>query len=366
MTDIHATTEAEVADAVRAARQWKSPLNIAGRRSKRGLGRHVAQWGTVLDLSGLSGIVDHEPEELVLTVRAATKVTEIRDALAARGQQLGFDPPDWGPLFGAPAGEGTVGGAVAAGLCGSRALRYGRARDHVLGFRAVNGFGEAYKAGGRVVKNVTGFDLPKLMCASMGTLGPLTELTLRVFPRPDCSAVLVTDEMPPEDGLACLRRVWSGPLDPSGLMYRAGAAHIRLDGSAEVLKEKIAALRALLAGVRLRESADDFDAPMQAPEGALWRLAVPPSEAASVAAGSGAADWWADGAGGVLWIVTDVTADLHPAAARAGGSAVRLTGGGAVPPFAPEPAARAALTRAVKAAFDPLGLFNPGRMWEGV
>ncbi|HTQ14458.1 MAG TPA: FAD-binding protein [Rhizomicrobium sp.] len=356
--------EDQVVDFVRASRAAKAPFEIVAGGTRRAVGRPLGDL-PMLDVSSLSGIVKYEPAELIITAQPATPLTEIKAVLAEKGQRLGFDPADWSRLLGSN-GVATLAGAASADASGSGKLRHGGARDSLLAFRAVNGLGEAFRGGAKVVKNVTGFDLPKLMCASMGTLGPLTELTLRVFPRPDCSAVLVTDEMPPEDGLACLRRVWSGPLDPSGLMYRAGAAHIRLDGSAEVLKEKIAALRALLAGVRLRESADDFDAPMQAPEGALWRLAVPPSEAASVAAGSGAADWWADGAGGVLWIVTDVTADLHPAAARAGGSAVRLTGGGAVPPFAPEPAARAALTRAVKAAFDPLGLFNPGRMWEGV
>src|SRR5262249_26034183 len=151
------------------------------------------------------------------TARPGTKVTEIVELLAAHNQQLGFDPPDWGPLFGAAPGRGTIGGAVAADLCGSRALRFGRARDHLLGFRAVNGLGEAYKAGGKVVKNVTGFDLPKLMCGAMGTLGPLTELTLRVFPKPPLSATLAIEGVTRSDGLPLLRKVWTSPLEATGL-----------------------------------------------------------------------------------------------------------------------------------------------------
>jgi glycolate oxidase FAD binding subunit len=257
MTDIAAHSEADVVEAVRAAREWKSPLNIVGARTKRAFGRAAASWGTVLDLSGLSGVVVYEPEELILTVRPGTPIAEIEALLAAKNQHLGFDPADWGPLFGAPAGAGTIGGAIAADVAGSGAVRHGRVRDHLLGFHAVNGLGEAYKAGGRVVKNVTGFDLPKLMCGSFGTLGPLTEITLRVFPKPMLSATLAVRDVGAEDGLALLRRVWSSPLDATGLAYipanaafqefdGISAALVRLDGAREPVREKIAALRAMV------------------------------------------------------------------------------------------------------------------------
>jgi hypothetical protein len=160
MTDIAATNEAEVVDAVRAARDWKSPLNIVGARTKRNFGRAVASWGTGLDLSGLRGVIAYEPDELTLTVKPGTPVAEINALLAEKNQWLGFEPADWGQMLSAAAGRGTIGGAIAADTSGSAAVRYGRARDSLLGIRAVNGLGEAYKAGGKVVKNVTGFDLP--------------------------------------------------------------------------------------------------------------------------------------------------------------------------------------------------------------
>ena len=373
MTDLTASTEEQVIDAVKSARDWKSPLNIVGNRTKRGLGRSVANWGTVLDLSGLSGVVAYEPAEMILTVRPATKVTDIEALLAEKNQQLGFDPPDWGPLFGAPANRGTIGGVIAADVCGSGAVRYGRARDHLLGFRAVNGLGEAYKGGGKVVKNVTGFDLPKLMCGSFGTLGPLTEVTLRVFPEAPLSAALAIIGVKPVDALALLGQVWSSPLEATGLAYvpAEAVAVIRVEGAREPLAEKLEALRALLADHDLH-ALDDGDALFrELGNGApfldtaldVWRIAVPRANAAALAAQIAAPLWYADWAGGILWVGTNDT-DLHEAAAKAGGHATLIRGDGV--PFAPEPPERAALTKSVKAAFDPLGLFNPGRMWEGV
>ncbi len=289
MTDLTARTEAEVVDIVRSARAWKLPLNIVGARTKRAFGRTVANWGTVLDLSGLKGVISYEPEELLLTVLPGTPVVEINALLAANNQRLGFEPADWGPLLGAPANKSTIGGAISVNANGPAAVRFGKARDHLLGFRAVNGFGEAYKGGGKVVKNVTGFDLPKLMCGAMGTLGPLTELTFRVFPK-HAEKLFVTASA---DG-AVLRKVAASPLEATALIHSDGKAYVRLEGA---LDEKTAMLRTL----------GDFTETESLP-------------------------------GPVL-----------PAT-----------------PFPPEPPARAALTRAVKAAFDPLGIFNPGRMYEGV
>ncbi|HTT99443.1 MAG TPA: FAD-binding protein [Rhizomicrobium sp.] len=289
MTDLTANTEAEVVEIVRSAREWKSPLNIMGARTKRAFGRAAAEWGTVFDLSGLKGIVSYEPEELLLTVLPGTPVVEINALLDANHQRLGFEPADWGPLLGAPANKGTIGGAISVNANGPASVRFGRARDHLLGFRAVNGFAEAYKGGGKVVKNVTGFDLPKLMCGAMGTLGPLTELTFRVFPK-HAEKTFVTAS---DDG-AVLRKVAASPLEATALLHRDGKAYVRLEGA---LDEKTAMLRAL----------GDFRETDALPGPTLPKT-----------------------------------------------------------PFPPEPPARAVLTRAVKAAFDPLGLFNPGRMYEGV
>jgi glycolate oxidase FAD binding subunit len=394
MTDIAAASEADVVEAVRAARDWKSPLNIVGARTKRNLGRTVASWGTVLDLSNLTGIVFYEPEELILTVKPGTPVAEIEQVLAAKNQRLGFDPADWGPLLGAKPNAATIGGVIAADACGSAAIRYGRARDHLLGFRAVNGFGEAYKAGGKVVKNVTGFDLPKLMCGAFGTLGPLTEVALRVVPKPSLSTTLAVRDLSPADGFAILRCAWSSPLEATGLSYvprcagfpelgdiGKGAAIIRLEGAAEPLKEKVAALRPLLGNSEVHEIVGGDAAFRKIGNGAVfagkaldvWRLIVPPASAQLAIGKSDSALWLGDWAGGVLWIGLDssaATTNPHDIAAQFGGHAVLIRASeetrADMPIFQSLSADMLALTRSVKAAFDPLGLFNPGRTYEGI
>src|SRR3981081_3375069 len=181
---MRAPSEGEIVDAVREARARETPLQIVGNGTKRDFGRPIE--GDVLDVSGLSGIVVYEPEELILTARPGTTLREVRETLAAKGQQLGFDPPEWARVFGAH-GEATLGGAISVDAGGPQRTRYGGARDHLLGIRAVNGMGEGVKAGGRVVKNVTGFDVPKLVCGAFGTLCVLTEVTVRVFPKPALS-----------------------------------------------------------------------------------------------------------------------------------------------------------------------------------
>jgi len=256
MARLAVSCEREVVDVIRAARESKRTLEIVGAGTKRGYGRPV-ECDDVLDVSGLCGIVKYEPDELVITALAGTPVAEIEAALAEHNQRLGFEPADWGPLFGAPANSATIGGVLAARCDGSAAVRYGRCRDHLLGFRAVNGFGEAYKAGGRVVKNVTGFDLPKLMCGTMSAFGPMTEVTIRAFPKPTFATGLVVRELSPADGLNLLRRIWNAPLEATGLAYLSGPAAmslpyegpacslIRLEGEKVALDEKYAAVRAL-------------------------------------------------------------------------------------------------------------------------
>jgi FAD/FMN-containing dehydrogenase len=287
MAAIVAHSESEVLDAVHTAREHRRTLEIISGGTRRSFGRPT-RCDDVLDLSRLSGIVNYEPEELILTVKPGTPLDEIESILTAKNQRLGFEPQDWRALLGSQ-GRPTIGGGISANANGPAAIRFGRARDHLLGFRAVNGFGEAYKGGGKVVKNVTGFDLPKLMCGAMGTLGPLTELTFRVFPKHAEKIFVMTSD----DGVV-LRKVAASPLEATALLYADGKAYVRLEGA---LGEKTAMLRSL----------GDF-----------------------------------------------VEVEALP------GSILPTN------PFPAEPPARAALTRAVKAAFDPLGLFNPGRMYEGV
>jgi glycolate oxidase FAD binding subunit len=388
---IAARTEADVLDAVRDAREHRRTLEIVGAGTKRVFGR-VMQCDEVLDVSGISGIVSYEPEELILTVKAGTPVANITALLQSKNQRLGFEPADWGPLLGAPANKATIGGVLSADVCGPAAVRYSRARDSLLGYRAVNGLGEAYKAGGKVVKNVTGFDLPKLMCGAMGTLGVLTEVTLRLYPKPSDTATLIVRDVSPQEGFAVLRTIWSSPLEATGLSYLPsrtalaglgeigkGAALIRLEGAPEPLREKIEGATALLGSkTESTVETDVFDDVANAKIFAaqdldVWRVFVPPADAATVIGKIQPPSWFADWAGGLLWVGMLPGNDgvrLRELIAPFGGHTTLVKSSEAtcrrVDVFQSEAPARAALTKAVKAAFDPLHIFNPGRMWEGV
>ena len=338
----------------------------------------------VLDVSGVSGIVEYQPEELIITARPGTTLAELKAVLAARNQCLGFDPVDW-TLFGAP-GKATLGGAVSADASGPGRLRHGPARDSLLGFRAVNGFGEAFRGGAKVVKNVTGFDLPKLICGAFGTLAVLSELTFRVYPRPLHRATLVLRDQNPGQGFASLRAIWKSALEPSGLAYipagarfplgdvGQGAALFRFEAAEAPLQEKIAAAKNLLGEVSEIEEGEIIFTAIG--EGALfnsseldvWRLSLPPSEAARVADALNAPLWLGDWAGALLWIGAraDEAPRIRALAAGAGGHAMLLRAPAArraeLGMFPPQVPALTAVTAAVKAAFDPLGLFNPGRL----
>lgn len=390
--------ESEAADIVRMAAAEGRTLEILGRGSKRSFGRPVAA-DAVADVSALAGIRAFEPHELVLTCGAATPVAELAEALAKEGQRFAFDPADWGALLGAQAGIATIGGVISANACGPGRVAGGAVRDHLLGYRAVNGYGDAYKAGGRVVKNVTGFDLPKLVCGAMGTLSLLTEVTLRTVPAPPIQCVATIPDVAPAEGLAALRRVRAAPVGATGLAYLPaaalerigepeqgrGAALIRLDGSRDTLEEKLAHLRGLLGSLELRVSGDDKGIRAFAAIGDgrafagtpfdVWRLHVPPSQAAAAAAEIAAPLWLADWAGALLWAGAapgdaSAPARLAGIAGKHGGHATLLRASeerrAACDAFPREEPERAALTRAVKAAFDPLGIFNPGRMYDGV
>jgi len=387
---IAASTESDVVEAVRAARARHRTLEILGAGTKRSFGR-VTECDETLDVSGLSGVVSYEPSELVITVLPGTPVADIVALLAQKNQRLGFEPADWGALLGALPGKATIAGVLSADTNGAASVRHGRARDSMLGIRAVNGLGEAYKAGGKVVKNVTGFDLPKLFCGAMGTLGVLTEVTLRVFPKPEQAWVFAVRDVSSPDGFAILRRIWQSPLEATALSYvpasaplRAlgyvgeGAALIRLEGTDAALKEKRAMLQAIAPQAQEMNAPEAFAA--IANGGAfvtqsldVWRAFVPPSEAAKIVSAAAPPVWLADNAGGVLWIGLPPGSDgtrLRQTCEAVGGHAVLLRASeetrSHIAVFARETKPRMALTRSVKAAFDPLGLFNPGRMWKGV
>jgi glycolate oxidase FAD binding subunit len=396
MARIVVQSEADVIEVIVAARARKATLEIVSGGTKRGYGRPTDA-DDILDVSALTGIVKYEPDELVITARAATTIAEIEDVLAPHAQRLGFDPADWGPLFGTRTGAATIGGVCSADACGSARVRFGGARDHLLGYRAVNGLAEGYKAGGHVVKNVTGFDLPKLMCGAMGTLGVLTEVTLRLVPRAPLNTTLIARDVVPAKGLALLRQAWTSAFGSTGLSYipgcmvaafpalgaiGAGAALIRVEGTRVPLDEKAAGLRALASDV-LPEEIDGENVFRDVGNGCafvgtnvdVWRVVIPQSAAASCAGKAESELWLGDWAGGLLWIGTcandEVAAQrIRTAAVSHGGHATLLRASEhmrrRIPVFQPGPSHVGALNKSVKAAFDPLGIFNPGRMFEGV
>jgi glycolate oxidase FAD binding subunit len=391
--------EAEILDALRSAGEGAT-FDIVSGGTKEAMGRA----GTAshrLDVSALSGIISYEPDELILTARAATPVAEITELLNARQQMLAFSPADWGPVFGAAAQAATLAGIAAANACGSRRIKSGAVRDHLIGCRFVNGAGEAIKAGGRVVKNVTGFDIPKLMCGAFGTLGVMTEMTFRLAPSARRVSTVAVRDIGVADGLALLRKAAGLPFEPTGLAYlppavaarsaalRAtslahanGLALIRVEGAEDPLIDKLARLKDIFARQNLSVLDDAITDALFAEIGNgaafvgmdtdIWRLFVPASAAPAALKEAQADLWYADWAGDVLWLglpATEETAQrLRRIAKDYGGHAMLMRGSGdaraALAVFEPEAPARAALTRGVKAAFDPGHRLNPGRMYR--
>jgi len=369
----------QVTDYVRAARAGKAPFEIVAGGTRRGVGRPLNDLPP-LDVSGLSGILKYEPEELIITAAPATPLAEINAVLGEKNQRLGFDPADWSRLLKSN-GVATLAGAASCDASGSGKLRHGGPRDSLLGFQAVNGLGESFRGGSKVVKNVTGFDLPKLMCGAYGTLSVLTELTFRVYPKPSESAVLAIADVTPEEGFAALRRIALSALEPAGLAYLpAGmmqdvgqAALIKLEGAHQPLEEKIALAHGILGKAVQRIAQDPFAAIGSGEvfadlPGDVWRVMVAPTDAPKLAAQLNVRHWLGDWAGGVIWLAAPPAdaARIRKLAADTKGQAMLLR---ASPEsralhglFAPQPPALAALSRAVKAAFDPLSLFNPNRL----
>ncbi len=400
----------ELRDAVGEALAAEEPLEVVAGGSKRGLGRPL-QLPRMLDLSRLAGIRNYQPSELVLTAGAATPIEEIDAALADAGQMLAFEPPDLGGLFGLPAsvsgGGRTLGGALACNLSGPRRIKAGAARDHFLGFRGVSGRGEVFKAGGKVVKNVTGYDLCKLMAGSFGTLAALEEVTVKVLPRPEALSTVMLWELDALAAVRTLSRALASPHEVSGAAYlpapsngdlmplsgSTAVAALRLEGPHPSVMFRRERLLAELGSDCDASSLDDEPSiafwravrdvlPLGGSgDRAIWRVSVAPNRGGELAEAISRpldTNWYLDWAGGLLWAAIAGAEDggaavirdaVRGADGRGTGHATLIKGSPelrrSVPVFEPQPASLAALTARIKHGFDPRLILNPGRMVDG-
>jgi glycolate oxidase FAD binding subunit len=345
------------------------PLRITG-GGTRPIGRTT---GTVLSLAGISGITLHEPGALTLVAKAGTPLAEVQARLAAENQRLAFEPMDHRALLGTT-GEPTIGGMVAANVSGPRRIAVGACRDFMLGVRFVDGAGNIVKNGGRVMKNVTGYDLVKLLTGSYGTLGVLTEVSLKVLPDVETQATLVLGGLDDASAVAAMAAALSSPFEVTGAAHdpAAGRTMLRLEGFAASVAYRAQALTGVLTpfgavtvmddpaqGAALWAAIRDVTA-FAGQDGCVWRLSVKPSDAPALVARAGARAVLYDWAGGLVWLLGD--SDLRARLGKFAGHATLIRGQADVPVFQPEPAPVAALTAGLRAKFDPRGILNPGIM----
>lgn len=374
---------AELIDAIADVARQDMRVAIAGGGSKAGIGAPTPD-AILLDMTGFAGVIDYDPAELVLTVGAGTPLAEIETLVAGAGQMLAFDPFDHGPIFGRPAGKATIGGIVAAGVVGSRRLAMGGVRDHLLGFHAVSGRGEAFVAGAKVVKNVTGYDLPKLACGSWGRLFALTEVTLKTLPAARISVTRAIEGLDPAQAQRVMALAMGSQADISAAAYIPAHVHggraltaLRIAGFGPSVAARGVMLDILLAdsGPVLALSDAEADAvwgnlrslaPLDG-DRPLWRINVPPSAGPQiVAAFRDDIRWMFDWAGGLIWAAFDGDAAvLRTAAEAAGGHAMLVRASdairAAIPALHPQPKGVAALEARVRRAFDPQGIFETER-----
>jgi glycolate oxidase FAD binding subunit len=391
-------TETDVVNLVRTALRSRLTLEIRGGGTKSGLGRptHSAE---ILTTSELKGITAYNPAEMVMTAKAGTPLSTVQATAAEHRQGLAFEPADWRALMGSE-GEPTIGGIFACNLSGPRRFQSGAARDHLLGTRFVNGLGEAIQGGGRVMKNVTGLDLPKLLAGSHGMLGVMTELTFKVLPLPEASATIVLSGLDEALATQAMAHALAMPVEVSGAAHlpescvgrfldgalpEGSATVLRLEGLAFSIRERAAKLAEAFAPVapvaeldhdrtaRLWRAIRDV-APFAADgrDRPVWRISTAPSMGHHVLSAlrmQTGVDGYLDWQGGLLWLRMEAGAEadlVRELVRQAGGHATLVRASeatrNAVPAFQPEAPAVAALSARIREKFDPSGMFNPGRM----
>jgi glycolate oxidase FAD binding subunit len=399
----------DVEEVVRAAIANEQPLEIIGHGTKRGIGQLMAS-NAVLDLSALNAVASYEPNELIITLEAGAPVADVLSLIDSKQQQFAFEPMNTAPLLGTPA-LGTIGGMIAAGLAGPRRIKAGGARDHLLGAHAVSGFGESFKTGGKVVKNVTGYDLCKLLTGSWGTLSVMTEVTLKVMPKPEAERTLLLRGLDDAAANKAMTAALGSPFDVSGAAHLPKSAFrarteglgeiagqgkaltmLRLEGITASAAHRAISLRELLAPFGTAAIVEDSasaalwtairDVLPFAAIGALgawpvWRIVCPPAAGGALGAqlaretgGDVIYDW----GGGLIWAAVPPKGDAQASIVRQRAQAV---GGHAMLLRAPEEVRRnvdvfhpqapgvAALNERVRVSFDPKAILNRGRLQRG-
>ncbi|KRR19490.1 2-hydroxy-acid oxidase [Bradyrhizobium lablabi] len=399
----------DVEEVVRAAIASEQPLEIIGHGTRRAIG-HPMPTNAVLDVSALNAVTSYEPNELIITVQAGAPLADVQSLIDSKSQQFAFEPMDTSSLLGA-SGNGTIGGMIGAGLAGPRRIRAGGARDHLLGAHAVSGFGDSFKTGGRVVKNVTGYDLCKLLTGSWGTLAVMTEVTLKVMPKPETERTLVLSGLDDVAANRAMTAALGSPYDVSGaahLPYQAfrpatgslaglaaqgrAVTLLRLEGIAASVADRATSLAKTLAPFGSVDTLQDAasasawsairDVEPFAAGGALgawpvWRIVCPPASGGvlgqALARESGG-DMIYDWGGGLIWAALPPKPDAQAALVRqrveaAGGHAALIRASEQVrrhvDVFHPQASGLAALSERVRHSFDPRIILNRGRMLRG-
>ena len=397
----------EVQEATEWALSTSTPMAIVGSGSKIALGRST-NLDITLNLSGLTGVKNYEPSELILTARPGTTLKDLTAQLSEHGQELAFEPPDYGAFFGQESDTATLGGAIACNLSGPRRIRAGAARDHFLGMEAINGRGEFFKAGGKVVKNVTGYDLCKLIAGSYGTLALLTEATVKVLPKSEKTRSVLISALTHKTALSVFQKLLSGPTESSGLAHLPAniakrskvdfvsntglsVTAVRVEGPTPSVIQRTKDLMTALAGYgdveelhthrsrMLWKEIGDLSPFVENQTSTVWRIMAPPSQAGLVIdnlSNMFNISWYFDWAGGLIWVESDdgdpddVHTGIRNCVTEVSGQSTLIRGSStlraSVDVFEPLPKPIFQLNYRIKQAFDPNAIFNPARVYAGI
>ena len=399
----------DVEQVVRAAIASEQPLEIVGLGTKRQIGQPVAT-NALLDLSALNAVASYEPNELIITVQAGAPLADVQSLIDSKNQQFAFEPMDTSVLLGV-SGNGSIGGMIGAGLAGPRRIKAGGARDHLLGAHAVSGFGDSFKTGGKVVKNVTGYDLCKLLAGSWGTLAVMTEVTLKVMPKPESERTLMLRGLDDLVANRAMTVALGSPFDVSGAAHLPNSAFrpaggalselgsqgqavtlIRLEGIAASVADRAGSLSKTLGSFGAVEMLQDTasaaawrairDIEPFAARGSLgawpvWRIVCPPATGGALGqalARDTGGDVIYDWGGGLIWAALPPKPDAQSALVRqrveaAGGHAMLVRASelvrSNVDVFQPQPDGLASLSERVRHSFDPKIILNRGRLTRG-